>query len=741
MNTAFPEVMAGTTTSTASPFLINAGLPYAANPNTHITSGVYLGDYYIRYNDNVTTGFESGYGSYNASTNELTVIAVYMSSTGDGVACDDFTSVAKHVGFTVAGSTLGNMARLSLNLPPHVDVRIGATGQSNLMALGLWEVPANAPTAVDDKIWHYAQLHTSQTDGSARSWQVLDPTQQVDSLGVDGPGPQTGFGRRVFNGSWLDTTNPAYQFARKLAALTGRRCRIINTSVSGQQIDDAEYGWGYDPSLATLTSTMFKTDVQAAIAALPADQTAYGDKLHFLIYHHGASDMQANAGNPSVSSAESFAYKLANYIEECYDPDKHDICDANTITMILAETQLLRRNNPTWAGWEMAADLIGSKAKFIPSPPILDGTWDGAHATAETADLYADTMLESMTTPASEPVQSGSGWRTYKNVSYYVDTYTVGLNANGTGAPVAAGGGYAGVRFSASSGAGTLRLGKSLGFFTTGGNIWEAGSKNWRKGDVIVFSKTNSITGPDRREVVIDSVGTDEGDYGLWDVTITTYGTLSTEDVLYVKSHTPLFNGEDVVNGTPAVIQSKKLAHLLESSENSLTTPLARVPVRECAKHRMLYAGPTGISLRHNSVMDAFWTFKTPNATITAANTYAFNGIASELWNCEHVTVEILVKRNSDGVTSRGTYTFMAKNLAWGATCLITEESKDIATAAYGNHNALALNASTFVAASTSSAGALLGNIGVWQLRFTGLAATDLSWTVRAKIMQSITTA
>ena len=681
-----------------------------------------LVEYTVRYPDNESVGYEQGWGVYDHATRRIARTVVGASSAGEGTPVDWGSSSPKHIAATISGSTVANMARLALDLPPWMEPLIGGVGQSNNAWGGIYEFDENAIDVIDDHVWHYATSGDNTDADGARYWQVLDPNKQVNPLEYAGAGPRTGGARMVYNNSaWYRTTNPTYSFARRMAAIMGRRVRVINDAVLGIEIDDPDYGLQYDPSKASLLSTRFALDVTEAIAALPADQKLGDRKLNFLVYGQGGSDLIAER------SSANFAYKLYQYLRDCQDPDKHNITDWCTTYLILGESKTLEAMNTKFNGWRMARDMVGNQAIFVPVDRDIY-TADGIHLFGEGADRVGDEAANAVASPSKMLQQTQPGWRVQVNETPFSGLDTFGLVANGTGAINAANE----IRLSASFD--EIRISKLSAVFGLGGSIWDRGLKNFRQGDSFQLSVVDEINSANRRDVLILSDPVDDGNYATFqcDATATEGTPPVATDTVFLNSRQNMFDGEDISVATDMHTDFGRLQGGTESRANSLTPSNAYV-LEDHSSYRNIYFDSNGRPYRHNQIPPAFWTLKTTNATATTAALYAVNTLRAELWDAEFVTMEILVRRNSDGVMSRGTATFTATNVGWGATATIANLVIDKSTGP--NFDNLSLPAD-FVAISSLD---FLG-VGVWQARFKGVAATDLSWTVKTQISQALTT-
>lgn len=697
MNSRFPEALTGTTTSTASPFVINGTVSFGANPNTYLPDG-YKGDYFIRYVDNATVGFQSGYGVYSASADTITSLEVYQSSNGPGVAAT-FTSAAKIISFTVSGSELASAARVIFELPPHLDVRIGGLAQSN--GAGSYYVnPANAIQTIDDNVWHYATNGQAEV-GRPKSWRVLDPNTEVLALDEWDTLPVNVIctaGRRKLDGAtYKFTTSPCYSFARNVAKFMGRRVRLVTGALGGVNFDD---GFSYP---AGSVSLKFVEAVTAALAALPAEQKLGGvEKLHILMWNQGESDMTGGS-----ASGMEYAYKLAALFKIFKNTLAGDwnICDDNTLFLICGVHEYLRKVsgvNLKFNGFRQACDLIGTQATYIHIPDGVPLKADNLHYTAEACDIIGKGAFQTVFTTGANSKHVDSTW-TYKEQAYSLGAISdYSLQAAGAGAVTAGQ-----MRFASDdSSVRIAKISRGLGFFPE--TLWDFGMKNWTVGDQFTIENTEQIPIVNGLRVTLLSAPTESTDYATWNCSVEPIGTRPASGTNVVMNcNLPL------VDRTKAKLAAElpiELASWADGKETAIATLEAtqqklRMPFmdRNGALHRShvqapIYVKGNTTSNETVSLAPMLWGYPCMmylDLEIAYKTTGAFNSVG--LFTLKGIVAVT-------GISATGVLRY-----APAATALINEQSVTPVPVLVTN---------------------LSGTIGGWKINVTGKLSVPLDWII-----------
>lgn len=697
MNTAFPEALGGTTTSTASPFLINGTLPYAADPNTQLT-GIFEGDYFIRYADNVTVGFESGYGSYDASTDSLTVIKVYQSSNGPDVAAT-FTSAVKHFGFVLSGNVIGAMARTLIALEPHEDILIGSSGQSNA---GHYTYYDGATPATNANVLDWSTTGA----GGALGWRTVvkadnytDYTPTTAYIGTP---------RSVFDVSWRACGSIVHGMAVRLAQITGRKVRTINVYRPATGISDPVYGWGYSTTTTTLVSRVFKDAVVDAIAALPANQSSI-TKLHIYLFSQGEND----AAGTTVPSG-TYGNLLAEHMAALEAPEKWGVAGPETRYILMdipcraREIESFQPQIATFDGHAVAQSIVGSRCVVVPTQGA-ETRYDQTHYIGEAADMLGARAADTMITTTTAGTNYGGAFRSIPNKKWPTTAYI--WESDSASAP-------ASTKFRFNAGRTTIKFNYVPG--GGGSNLSAAGLGLFKKNDRIRLYQSGT---PGIFVVaLIGGIATDGGSWFEYPITILSSAGSFTAGPTYIliAENFGWHDGKDYVASTASAILSTK-----QNSDNFNTLYTEGLTVSP-ASHALdgsnlhvIIADPTGKQFRSRQLGTKWGKLRTTNAT---ANQALLDTAHFAEGRVEFVKATVCYKVPANGnvgvfevrgvVRMTGTAT-----LDWSAVTVIVDEE------------ALATDPNIV---STSFAGVFEG----WIIRVTGKASTNIDWVCAAEIIE-----
>jgi hypothetical protein len=424
MNTTFPNCIVGTTTcpDDTTDYIISATeLAFAGIPGEELDgAGV---EYFVRYPDNVTAGFESGYGIYTHSTRTVTRLYIYESSATGSANNDPVnwgSSAVKHIALTVSGNTIGNMARIIASLNPWEDILVGFTAQSNGGTIVLYDGAAPPDT---NKVLDWSTAGS----GGAKAWRkVVKSTVYTDYTPTL---PYIGTPRSVLDSNNSTCGSILHSMATQLATFTGRKVRTVSVFRSATSISDPTYGWLYNPSATDSVAKVFADAVDAAIAQMHIDDPRQSSvtKLHIYMMAQGENEaaIGQTEGAPwySVSSSK-YAHRLHEHIEALKDDAKWGIANDNTLIVLneipdtyRSKEDMLTTLGNGFNGHAQAQVLIGERCIVISTAGIPTQS-DLLHYTGEGADLLGARVADVICNQTSHASNTGGAFRQVKNYTW-----------------------------------------------------------------------------------------------------------------------------------------------------------------------------------------------------------------------------------------------------------------------------------------------------------------------------------
>lgn len=550
---------------------------------------------FVRLQDNVTAGYEQVWGIYTHATKTIARTNVGKSSAGYGIKHNWGSAARKIVSVTVKGSWLSSLATVLIDLAPHLDLLIAGSGQSNFHGYSWYANPANIPAMVD-----YVEDWSTNGSGGSRAYRVPNPTDHYSDFSSGDT--YIGYPRTVLDGAtWRTCGHVGYSFAKTMARFLGRKARTVFVSRPGTWINHGTYGWTYQPALSTSTAKILKDEIVAAVAALPAHQSAT-TQPHIFLWQQGETDATSGAlGTTSIA----YASMLKDFITDCEDPLKWGwASNKKTIYVIFDLYESGRERRPNWRGHELAKNMIGSRAILVDTQGathrLQNGVRDINHIDGESADMWgarAANMFLSSAENQSVGMPSPFAFAPTK-VPLAADAYYI-MRAPGAGTPVAGE-----IILNATGEAATiLRIAK----------VARASVNITKKLEHLVpytILDFNPFFTSRHKYVTVTSVAKDMGAYFEYGCVVDDVGTAiaNDEDFLVLSSDLPTWDG----------VSAKALAEVPFGStmlSNNVFTQLQSAGTDSTNKYGRILAAEDGTVVRGPNVLELFAYKKGTTAT------------------------------------------------------------------------------------------------------------------------------
>jgi hypothetical protein len=667
-------------------------------------------EFFVRYPDNTTSGYEPGWGVYTHSTRTITRDVIGQSSAGDGVAVNWGSSAPKYLVMVASGASLANMARIFLALEPWEDILAGSTTQSNGGTLAYYQ---GTPPADTDRVldWSRAEPGT----GSEAWRQVVKAEEYTD---YDDAVPYVGTPRSIEVSSvWTPLGSINHAFATQLAALTGRRVRTVHCFRGATSLADPTYGWLYNPSATNSVAKVFADAVDAAITQMHTDDPRQSSvtKLHVYIMAHGENDALAGeSGSPFYgSSSARYGRILADHIEALRDPDRWNIADENTVIILNDIPEPLREKESSQSvgvnefdGHAQAQALIGSRC-FVVSTAGIPTQDDQIHYWGEGADELGVRDANTLLTPSASNANFGGAFRLAK-----VNTWPLAIYAWETDSASAPS--SSSWRFNVAQN--ELKIHNTTAAL---GDMVSRGLGHFQIGDLIRMERQDNAA--IYVDIRITGAAVNNTTYFTYPCDIEAEaGTRTATSFLLLPQNTGWHDGEAYVAATPHRIQSAGLS--LANPETDYTGGAGVTSGAEVNRDfHYLMARAGGIMERSAQLAVRSGSRRTTDAT---ANQTLLRSYHFEDGRVEYINAKVCYKVPANGNVGvfdlhaiiRRTGTTTSADWAPAATVLVDEEA--LAT----DPNIVALTFS----------GVLEG----WIVRVTGKAATTIDWICEVETIE-----
>lgn len=700
MNTAFPFAVGTTLCDDDTTDYVFESSPVGFGPLPLEALDGQQVEVFVRYPDNTTSGYEPCFGVYTHSTRTVTRDVIGQSSAGDGVPVNWGSSAPKYIVMVASGSTLGNMARVFLNLPPWQDILFGMESQSNGAWANLYLTGNTLPA--NDMVLDWCP----PAAGGSYAWRVTDPTEHDTNLPVDST-VYVGTPRMAENTSvWYETGSIGRSAAITLQMLTGRRIRTIFAATIGAAIDNATTGWWpYNASLTTGCAKIFKDAVVAALAQMTTDdprQTA--TKLH--LYGRVQGETDAVTGKASGT----FGFMLCDYLEALEDSTRWGICNRDTRYLLWDIPRQMREDTTSalkFDGHRAAKALFGDRVQVVDTAGATTADGAGGHYDGASADMLGPRGIALLVTPSMASSAASPAFRLIKELTTLTATYI--MDTSGSGAPTSG-------KFKFNSGLTTLRI------YNTGQDAvnWKnTGLKNLQAGAVLKLTKSGEV-GSNYKLVTLAGPPVFNTNDVEWPIaTPVDLGTVPVagNDTVITLLTGKLFDGVSFTAASDFAIQSSARIEGTEYPINDPSTPGAN----HTRTNHYLGVDELGKDTRTRHLIPFYSEKKT---TTSAATTLMLvYGLEQEDNVAEYIDAIIVCKIPAtheyakfriEGIIRRSGTT-LAFDTA--ATVTTLQDPDSLGAPAIATDNFFGTNA-------------LLG----WKITHSGKAATTIHWVVKAHV-------
>lgn len=359
--------------------------------------------YHCYYQNNLTAGYEWGWGVYTSSTEVLTR-NVRNSSNSD--AAVDWAAGNKVLAISASPEFYSQFGLMLSNMKPHYGICVAGSGQSNNHTINVMasETLVSVPNVRD---W--------STDGAAspaaHAWRVPDPDDRYQD--AEGQAQYIGYGRST-SASVLQTAQLTQEVGKGLALITGRQIWTINVSSSGTAFRDATNGWLYDPGSGN-TADRLSDEISEAIAAIDTAAAAAGlpaqgiTAPHFFIMAQGESD--ASAGTPSAQ----WATDNMDFVFDLEQSDRWGVCDRDITKYYFVAPGPLYREKYAFNGHGLLAENSPERIQVITAYDQQSFDEYG-HYTGEAVIEIANRIVDVIATTGASPsnlvgVQTTPNWK------------------------------------------------------------------------------------------------------------------------------------------------------------------------------------------------------------------------------------------------------------------------------------------------------------------------------------------